>query len=240
MDISSLGSLLVNRIIYGLFRILCIVKDADIQRVPLKGPLILATNHINFLEAPVIYTHLVPPRPLTALVKVETLDVKGYGWLFKMWNAIPIRRGEADLEAFQKAQQALKDGMIVVVAPEGTRSGDGRLGPGYPGIILLALRAGVPVLPLVFQGSEVFWQNLKKLKRTPFIIRVGNPFSIDMHGKALSRDVRKQATDELMYQLAALLPEEYRGVYSDMSQASEEFISFAPGVESNLANKDFH
>jgi 1-acyl-sn-glycerol-3-phosphate acyltransferase len=230
----TLAYRIVTSSIKSLTRILCRIDDAQLVRVPERGPLIVITNHINFLEGPVIYTHL-QPREMTGFVKAEHVGHPFFGTLlFTLWKGIPLRRGEADTTAFRQALQALEEGQILAVAPEGTRSGHGRLQWGHPGVAFLALRSGVPVLPVVSHGGEAFWDNLSRLRRTDFHIVVGQPFHLDDRGVKVTRQVRQQMADEIMYQMAALLPPAYRGVYSDLSAATETHIRFAPGVESNL------
>jgi 1-acyl-sn-glycerol-3-phosphate acyltransferase len=224
---------LVNGVITFITAILCRIDRTNLDQMPSQGPLILICNHINFLEVPVIMPRLMP-RPVTGFVKLQTFDNPFFSFLFNTWGTIPIRRGEADLEAFQKGIQALQAGKIMAISPEGTRSNNGVLKIGYPGVVLLAVRSGAPILPLVHYGGEMFWPNFKRLKRTNFKILIGNPFTIQTGGQALSREVRQKITSEVMYQLAALLPPEYRGLYSDLSKATEEYIRFAPEVESNL------
>jgi 1-acyl-sn-glycerol-3-phosphate acyltransferase len=106
-------------------RILCRVDDHELARIPARGPLILVVNHVNFLDAPLMYSHL-RPRPVTGFAKVETWDNPAMGWLFNVFQAIPLRRGEADTGAFRKALEVLARGEILGVAPEGTRSGAAR------------------------------------------------------------------------------------------------------------------
>jgi len=224
----------VTSSIKGLTRFLCQIDDEQLERVPERGPLILAVNHINFLEAPIFYTHL-HPRPVTGFVKAENLEHPFFGpLLFGLWGGIPIRRGEADMTAFRQALAALEEGQILAVAPEGTRSGDGRLQQGRPGIAFLTLRSGAPVLPMICYGGETFWDNLSHLRRTDFRIVVGQPFHLDASGAKVTRQVRQQMTDETMYQIAALLPPAYRGIYSDLAAATETYLRFPPGAASNL------
>ncbi len=224
----------VTSSIKGLTRILCRIDSAQLAHVPEQGPLIIILNHVNFLEGPILYTHL-RPRQMTALVKAENLEHPLLGpLLFTLWGGIPLRRGEADITAFRQILRMLKEGQILAVAPEGTRSGHGRLQPGHPGIAFIALRSGAPVLPIVSHGGEAFWNNLPRLRRTDFHIVVGQPFYLDARGVKVTGQVRQQMTDEVMYQMAALLPPAHRGVYSDLSAATETYIHFAPGVESNL------
>ncbi len=221
----SFGYWIVTRTIKELTALLCNVDDAQLKRVPERGPLILAVNHVNFLDIPVIYTRL-QPRPVTGLVKAETWENRWMAALFNLWGGIPIRRGEADRHALQKSLEALKRGCIVAIAPEGTRSGDGSLRPGRPGIALLALYSSAPVLPLVCFGGEQFRRNISHLRRTSFHIAVGNSFYVQDPGGRINRLVRQQITDEIMYQLAQLLPPCYRGVYSHVEKATTETLRF--------------
>lgn len=206
-------------------RILCSIDDQALENVPAHGPLILVANHINFMEVPLVFTHLLP-RPVTGFAKSENWEQPLTRWLFSLWGAIPLRRGEADLNGIRLALEALEQGKILAVAPEGTRTGSGRLTRGNPGIVTLALRSGAPVMPLVYYGSETFWTNIKRLKRTPFNIRTGRPFYVRPTSETLTRSLRQQITAEIMYQLAALLPPEYRGVYADLSAASTDHLMF--------------
>ena len=225
MNQPKLPERIVNTALKGITRMICRVEDEQLANVPLQGPLILATNHVNFLEVPIVYTHL-QPRAITGFAKAETWDNPLMALLFDLWEAIPIERGEADLGAMRQGLQALEQGQILAVAPEGTRSGDGKLRQGHPGIVLMALKSGAPILPVVVHGGEVFWRNFKQLKRTDFYLVVGKPFFLKSPQITLSRDIRRQMVDEIMYQLARLLPAPYRGVYSNLERASEQYIEF--------------
>lgn len=216
---------IVNNTIKGIFRTICQVDDAELARVPAHGPLILVGNHVNFLEAPILITHL-QPRPVIALVKDTTWKNPLFGPLFSLWKAIPIRRGEVDMTAFREALRILKAGQILAIAPEGTRSGNGVLQKGQSGIVPLAIKSGAPILPVAYYGGERFWQNMKGFSRTPFTIRVGQPFTLKVTSTLPSKDEREQMTAEIMYQLATLLPPAYRGYYADMENASKKFLKF--------------
>src|SRR4030042_7007872 len=148
----SLAFTVVTTSIKNLTRILCNVDDSQLINVPEQGPLIIACNHINFMEVPLIYTHL-QPRKVTGFAKAETWDNPAMALLFDLWGAIPIQRGEADTSAFRRALEALKAGKILAIAPEGTRSKHGQLQRGFPGIVMLAHHSGAPILPLVYYGG---------------------------------------------------------------------------------------
>lgn len=194
--------------------ILCRIDMRDFPKVPARGPLILVINHIGSLEVPLLFVHL-QPRKMIGLAKIETWDSKFIGWLFDLWDAIPVRRGEADLEAIRACLEVLKAGDILAIAPEGTRSYNGRLLLAQPGIVLIALRSGAPILPMAHWGGEDFGSNLKKLKRTDFHIRVGKLFYLDAKGERMNGEIRQAMADEIMSQIAALMPEDYRGEYAN-------------------------
>ncbi len=218
---------LVNFVFKRLVRILCCVDDSQWSKFPPKGPLLLAANHINFLEVPVMYLHLLP-RPITGFVKAENWEKPFFRWLFNLWGGIPLHRAEADMAAMRAGLAALAEGKILTVAPEGTRTGDGRLIRGHPGIVLMALKADTPILPVAYCGSEHFWDNIRRLRRTPFNVRVGRPFRLEPGSAPVTKAVRQQMADEIMYQIARLLPPENRGYYADLSAATETYLDFLP------------
>lgn len=221
----TLAFAIVTYSIKYLTKVLCKVDGSELNKVPFQGPLIVVSNHINFLEVPVLYTHL-QPRKMTGFAKAETWKNPALGLLFNLWGAIPIKRGEADAIAIRFALDALNQGKILAIAPEGTRSKNGRLQQGHPGIILLAQKSKAPILPLVYYGGEKIRDNLYRLKRTDFHIRVGKMFNLSFQDDFIRREVRNLMVDEIMYQLAILLPNEYRGYYSDLSNLSTKFINF--------------
>jgi 1-acyl-sn-glycerol-3-phosphate acyltransferase len=205
--------------------ILCRIDKHDFSKVPTCGPLILVTNHISSLEVPLLFVHL-QPRKMIGLAKIETWNNKFMGWLFDLWEAIPVRRGEADLEAIRRCLDVLKAGDILAVAPEGTRSYNGRLLHAQPGIVLIALHSGAPILPMAHWGGEAFDANLKKLKRTDFHVSVGKLFYLDANGEKVNGGIRQEMVDEIMSQVAVLMPENYRGEYSNY-EAPLKYLRFS-------------
>lgn len=220
---------LTHRIVVAVFRGLTSslfrVDDEQLARVPERGPLIVAANHVHILEIPVLYARL-QPRPVTGLVWADRWNNRLLRWLLDVMGTIPLRRGEADVGAVRKALERLEAGHIVVIDPEGTRSGTGCLQKAHPGVVLLALHSGAPLLPVVHYGSEGYRDNLRRLRRSDFHIAVGKPFKLDARGQKVTRQVRRRMVDEVMYRMAALLPPQYRGVYSDMDAATERYLDF--------------
>ena len=206
----------------GLLNLACRIDATQLERIPHTGPLIIVVNHISSLEVPIIYAHM-HPRPVTAFAKAETWEKPLLGPLATLWGAIPLHRGEADTGAFRQGLEALEKGRIVMIAPEGTRSGNGRLQRGLPGAVLLALRSGAPLLPMAYHGGERFQDNIRRMRRTDFHIVVGEPFVLSPGERHVNTEFRQELADALMYRIAALLPAAYQGVYAE-----------APGTLSTL------
>lgn len=188
----------------------------------MEGPFIVISNHTGQIEVPVMVT-LLQPRKISGWGKVEAFQNLFLRWVFWAWGIIPIHRGEADIKALKDALRALQDGCFFGIAPEGTRNKTGVLIRAHPGTVILALRSGVPILPVAHWGGEVFLKNLKSFKRTDFHLRVGEPFKLNVDGK-VSSEMRQEIVDDMMYEIAKLIPEEYRGVYSDLSKYSGRFF----------------
>ena len=215
---------LVNSIISLIAHIVLKIDGRDLKKMPMEGPLLAVANHVNFLDAPVIIA-LLHPRPTTGLVKKESWDNPLHAFLFNVWGVIPIDRDIADFSAFRAAKQALKEGMILAVAPEGTRPRDGHMIRGKPGIAILAKQCDVPIIPMAYYGHEDFYDNIKHFKRTPMHIRVGKPFKINWEGKACDKETLQTVTDAIMLEVAELLPEEYRGEYAEIYVDREDYIT---------------
>ncbi len=213
----------INFIIRVYTRITCRIDAPDLQKFPMHGPLIAIANHTGQIEVPMLFAHL-QPRPLTGWAKVEAWDNWFLNWVFGVWGAIPVRRGAADMKALKLALKALEEGKIFGLAPEGTRNKTGKLIRAMPGTVIIALHSDAPIIPIAHWGGEVYLKNLKRLKRTDFHIRIGEPFKVNVDGVKVTGEVRQQIVDEMMYELAKLLPEEYRGAYSDMSNATRQYI----------------
>jgi 1-acyl-sn-glycerol-3-phosphate acyltransferase len=181
-------------------------------------------NHVSFLDIPVFYTRMIP-RPIAAYARHDSWDNIFKRIILWAWGGFPLHRHEPDRKALRWGLEMLDAGFFLTIAPEGTRSGHGRLQQAHPGAVFLALRSGVPVLPVVFYGNENFRHNILKLKKTDVVLKAGKLFHlVQVDGEKITQEVRKQMIDEMMYQIAALLPLEYRGIYDDESQWTEKYI----------------
>ncbi len=221
----SFSQRLVSGVFKGLTSLICRIDDRELKRIPMQGPLIIYTNHVNVIEIPIIYTRL-QPRRVHGMVLAERWDIPLLNWALDVTETIPLHRGEADFAAIRNGLRALERGEMLIIAPEGTRSHDGRLQQAHPGVVLLALHSGAKLVPVAYHGAENYAENLKRLRRTDFSMRVGRLFHLDTRGERVTQRLRQQMVQEMMFQLAALLPPEYRGAYADVSKGSERYIKW--------------
>ena len=209
----------------GILSVLCRIDCREFKQALLNNkPLLVVFNHINFLEVPILVTHSYSLY-VSGLVKSETWNNPIFAFIFNTYKAVPINRRGAFSESFKHVQKAIQKGFYMCVSPEGTRSKDGVLGKGKPGIIQLALEANVPILPVAHHGGEDIWKNIRRLRRTPFSFKVGRPFRINIEGRP-SHEERDLILSEVMGQIARLLPEQMRGIYSEQAQRECKYLDF--------------
>lgn len=214
---------ILYKIIRFLLNALADVRFEGTEYIPEKGGVIVATNHISRIDTPVLF--LSPKRSdIIALVADKYKHHILFSWLVNGTGCIWIDRSRADFSAFSGAIAALKSGQALGISPEGTRSKTGELQEGKSGVVLLALKAGVPILPVAITGTRDLFKNAARFQRAQVTARFG-PL---IHLAPLNRDEReegfKRYTDEVMCRIAALLPEENRGYYINHPRL-KEFLS---------------
>ncbi len=212
---SSLLRYWLHRIFRALFRVFTRLHVEGLENVPPTGGCLLISNHMSILDAPLIFS-ILDRDDATALVARKHQRNPLYRWLVNRVNGIWIQRGEPDLTALRAAQKYLKNGGLLGIAPEGTRSRERRLMRGKPGAAYLASREGVPIVPLALWGTEQACAQLLHLRRPEIHVRIGEPFTLPPLPR-LDRDAELQrCVDAMMSCIAAMLPPEYRGVYRDV------------------------
>jgi 1-acyl-sn-glycerol-3-phosphate acyltransferase len=180
------------------------------------GGYIMTGNHVGRLEAFLVI--LMADRDDIILILAE--KYKQYAiWRYfaRKVDAIWINRFDADFGALRAVLKRLENGEVLAVAPEGTRSPTEALLPGKPGAAYLAAKSKLPVIPVGVVGTEdrVVKHRLKRLQRLDITARVGEPYRLPPMPKS-DRDAWLQAqTDEMMCRIAALLPPDHRGVYTE-------------------------
>jgi 1-acyl-sn-glycerol-3-phosphate acyltransferase len=187
------------------------------HHVPRRGPVILASNHLSFIDSMVI--PLVAPRPVTFLAKAEYFDRRRTRWFFSALGAVPVRRGhhraaQASLDA---ALRVLQDGGAFGIYPEGTRSLDGRLYRGRTGVGWLALTARAPVVPVALAGTQEIQPVGARLPRVRRVtVRFGEPITFGPeYGDAGQARARRRVTDEIMDRIAELSGQDRATGYND-------------------------
>ncbi|MCD6288980.1 MAG: (d)CMP kinase [Anaerolineae bacterium] len=213
----------VNRILRWVARVLLRYEIRGLERVPRQGPLLIIINHINFLDAPLATIFL--PRDIILMTKAENLRKPIFAQLIKWYGVFPVQRGEVDRTALRNALRVLQEGYALLIAPEGTRSGHGRLQRARNGMAYVALKSGAPILPIAIWGGESFWRNLRRLRKTHVEIEIGEPFVLQAkEGERIRRAELTQMTNEAMWRLAALLPPKYRGVYGNPPETPNRYL----------------
>jgi 1-acyl-sn-glycerol-3-phosphate acyltransferase len=190
------------------------------ENVPAPGGVLLVTNHMSRFDT--LLLALTPSRPdITALVADKYKSNLLFLVILNMAGIIWLDRTKADFGAFRVTVDALKKGYCIGIAPEGTRSTTAELAEGKPGAVLLALKAGVPIVPVGLAATETIVPNLRKLRRSHVTLRYGKAFTLPPLDRS-DRDAQMKAhTDEIMCRIAALLPEKHRGFYANHPRLKE-------------------
>jgi len=225
-----------NLLLRFLMLILLDYEVEGLDNLPQEGPVITAQNHMIFVDT-VIGAAFIN-RYIVGMSKVENYDTPFLGTLFRLYGTFPVRRGEVDRQALRTALKVLREGKVFMAAPEGTRSKTNTLQKGKDGLAYIAVKAGAPIVPIAIWGQEKFWEQLRKLRRTKVKMVMGKLFIFEPGEGKLTRQQLSQMTDEMMYRLAALLPPEYRGYYSDLSTATEEYLRPYDGSRPRGLHKD--
>ena len=179
------------------------------EKVPEKGPVILAANHLSILDPIAIGAGI--KRPVSFLARADVFRLPVLSWLLPRLYAIPVERGTGDLSAIKGAIRALERGMAFGIFPEGTRSRSGRLQPFKTGVAAIAFRTGSPVVPVAVVGSEKAWPVGRKLFRLRRPIRVvyGDPIPVPRKTKVSHQEL-ESLTREIEARVRELLPPQYR------------------------------
>jgi len=201
-----------------IFLLLWRVKVEGREHVPARGPVILAPNHVTFLDS--LFLPLVVRRRVTFVAKAEYFDSWKTAWFFRAVGQIPMRRegGSASERALAAARDVLRAGGVLGIYPEGTRSPDGRLYRGHTGVARLAFDCGVPVVPVGMCGTAEV-QRPGSNRPRPFkqiVVHFGEPLRLARfdHGAASDPLALRALTDELMFEIRALSGQQYVDHYA--------------------------
>lgn len=187
MTIYTFARSVVNMIYKPLYRIETIGQE----NIPKVGSVLLCSNHISNLDPIVVGT--TTPRPVHFMAKEELFRVPVVGKLFPHLNAFPVKRGMSDREALRKGLAVLKEGEVLGLFPEGTRSKTGELGEGLAGAGFFATRSEALIVPCAVVGPYKAFSRLKVVYGKPvdFTEYRKNKISADEATKIIMEEIRK-------------------------------------------------
>lgn len=210
-----MGRWLARGIISLIVRLTTEVRVFGREKLPSTGGFVIASNHLGRLDPLLVY-HFLARGDIIMFVAEKYQRYALIRWFVKQLDGIWVERFEADFGAVRKALKRLRNGGVLVLAPEGTRSQSGSLLEGRHGVSYLAAKTGAPIYPVGLTGTEdqIVYACLRRLKRSKVVIRVGEAFTLPPIQGKLQDTTLQDYTDEIMCRIAALLPPKYRGVYS--------------------------
>lgn len=209
-------------VVRSLVKILTQYHIENGENLPVQGGALITTNHLSRLDTPLLLG-ITDRNDLVAIVAKKYRRKPFFKWILeKIGTMVWMDRENTDFAAIREALDYLRQGALVGIAPEGTRSQETKgLLEGKQGAALLAARANVPIVPIGIIGSDKVNSAWARLRRPPVTIRVGKPYILP----PMDRDNRQawltRYTDEIMCRIAALLPEQYRGFYADHPRLME-------------------
>jgi 1-acyl-sn-glycerol-3-phosphate acyltransferase len=196
------------------------------ENIPTRGPVILASNHLSFVDSMLI--PMVAPRRVSFLAKAEYFETTGAkGRMMKAFftaiGAIAVRRGEhrAAQDSLNQALAVITSGSAFAIYPEGTRSLDGRLYRGKVGVGWLALKSGAPIVPVGIIGTQQLLPVGAKFPRLVKVtVRFGEPIDaskLEFSGEEVAENpkARRAVADEVVAQIQKLTGQEYAGIYNE-------------------------
>lgn len=183
------------------------------ENVPSQGSLLVVANHLNLADPPLLAVSL--GRKAIFMAKEELFRFRLSGYFIHGFGAFPVHRRQLDRKALRQAGQVLGEGLALVMFPEATRSKSAQLQPAFSGSALIALRSGVPILPIGITGTERIKGVAWLLHRPEITVNIGHPFHLPPASSKLTKVELTKLTDYMMGRIAELLPPEYRGDYAE-------------------------
>ena len=207
-----------------LFDLLAPINTYGKENLNLVGPggYIVALNHLSYLDAPLLLANLPRGQRMTAFGTDKYRSHLFFAFILRLSGVIWVNREDPSPETIKAAVQLLRNGGLLGIAPEGTRSRVTRaLQEGKTGAVRLAILSGVPIVPAAVVHTEQVVEDLKHLRRSHVTITFGKPIRFATPARHERKEKWEEYTTELMCQIAALLPAEYRGVYADHPRLQE-------------------
>jgi 1-acyl-sn-glycerol-3-phosphate acyltransferase len=186
------------------------------ERVPLKGPVILAANHASFLDPPLVGSGV--KRGINYLARENLFRFPVLGWVLHRWQVVPVDREGGGAKGLKAILDRLLAGGAIILFPEGTRTRDGKLQPARSGIGLTVIKSEAPVVPVhVFGTFKAFGRHMKFPRPCRVAVKYGQPMlfkelraEAQICSKQRLKEIYKQVADEIMAVIAKLEPFEDR------------------------------
>jgi 1-acyl-sn-glycerol-3-phosphate acyltransferase len=184
------------------------------ERVPLTGPVILASNHTSFLDPPLVGAGVT--RGINYLARESLFRFPVLGWVLHRWQVVPVDREGGGAKGLKAILDRLLAGGAIILFPEGTRSRDGRMQPARSGIGLTVIKSEAPVIPVrVFGTYEAFGRHLRFPRPRRVMVKYGRCLQFERlrtEAKACSRprlkEIYQEVADEIMVAISKLEPSE--------------------------------
>ena len=238
-----MGYWMLKAVLTPILRLLFRPWIAGLENVPPTGGVILASNHLSFSDS--IFLPLLVPRRVTFLAKSDYFTGRGpkgrlKNLFFRSVGQVPLDRsgGKASEAALRTALKILRNGRLLGLYPEGTRSPDGRLYRGKTGVARMALAAGVPVIPVAMIDTHKMQPPGKLMPKVMRIgVLIGEPLDFSRYaGMEGDRLVLRSMTDEIMYAIMLLSGQEYVDRYAATAKA--ELAAQRKGAPASAAEQD--
>lgn len=213
---------IIRWLIRRIFNLIARVEVRGYENLPTGESFVIATNHLGMVDVPIAY-YAIDRWDMFVMIADKWEKVGLFRWVGKYFNFLFIDRFNADIKALRRVISLMEQNNILVIAPEGTRSRTGALIEGKPGVSYLASKLNRPIVPVAITGTEDknIFGNLKRLRRSHVTLTAGQAFMLPPLPRENRDEALKRYTDEIMCQIAALLPEKYRGVYADHPRLKE-------------------
>jgi 1-acyl-sn-glycerol-3-phosphate acyltransferase len=209
---------LLRPVFRGLFHLLARIEIEGLENIPRGAAYIAAFNHVSTFDPPFLLTFW--PENIEVLGASDIWNRAGFGQnlLVRLFGGIPVHRGEYDRQALARVVRVLQSGYPLLISPEGGRTRVTAMRKGRPGLAFIVEETNAPVVPVGIVGTTMdFFRRAIAGQRPTLQMRVGKPIQLPpVEGKGEARrQSRQRNVDLVMSQIAALLPDEYRGVYAD-------------------------
>lgn len=210
---------LFRNLFWVLTHLLCRFRVSGREHIPRNGPVLVVANHLVWYDPALLTT--IFPRRLWIMTKEEVFHWPILGLCARLTEQIPVQRGQSDRAALEQALACLRRGRAVLIFPEGTVARQGQMLAAHTGVAMLALRAGVPILPVAHTGTRRIFVG-RKAWFPQVEVHIGAPYIPQVPEGVSRKAALRSVTEDLMQRIAAMVPPEERGAYTQLQAETEK------------------